>query len=883
MRDEVLRLFREVDDLPAAERRRYFDRHQVPADVQAELESLLQFDSPDIPMAKVIAGAAEAYLQSLEAIPAPGLRCGPYRLERLLGRGGVGEVFLAERADGQVEQKVAIKLLRHGVPLSSLRSRFLQERQILAGLQHPGIARLLDVGETAEGAPYLVLDYIDGVPIDAYSRKLDLGGKLRLFLEVCDAVAYAHRNLIIHRDIKPSNILVNAAGQPKLLDFGIAKILAATTDQTRTRERLLTPDYASPEQVRGAAQTTATDVYSLGAVLYDLLTGQSPHAFPSITPEAVDAAICTGEPTPARRLNPEVPQDLEFILRKALRKEPEERYSSVEALADDIRAFLDWRPVRARRGDAFYRVRKFVRRYRTLVAAACLTIAGLALGLYIANRQRHVAEQRFEQLHLLAGKVFDLDDRIRLLPGATEARHQLVSMSLEYLERLGASARGDPDLAQEIAASYMHVARIQGVPTGMNLGEAEKAEASLEKGDRFIDLVLAARKDSAAALLVSAGIAQDRMIIANTLGRDSESAVQAGKAAERLGRLLRQGNITPAQRDDAARYYSRIALCYVNLHRYEEGRQFARKSMETAASLPSEPVIRATALSLIGSSLRSEGRLEEALQALREARRIAEGPLPSERAVRELNLYGILLRLARTLGQDGGVSLGRTEEAIAVYREAVGLMEEQSAKDPRDQNARDRLALCSRELADLLAEQDPQQSLAIFDLGIRRLREVKDNVGERRREAEALAESSYPLRRMHRFPEARERIDAAFAVLRETKDYPAQQIKPESAAVVVLRAQADYESQAGDRRRAVEIYEQLLAAMMASNPDPLGDLMDASKVSMMYYYMAGVYRRAGDTAKASETDQRRMELWRQWDSKLPHNSFVQRQVALRSE
>jgi tetratricopeptide (TPR) repeat protein len=417
----------------------------------------------------------------------------------------------------------------------------------------------------------------------------------------------------------------------------------------------------------------------------------------------------------------------------------------------------------------------------------------------------------------------------------------------------------------------------------MNLGEAEKAEESLAKADRFIDLALASRKNSAAALVVSAGIAQDRMIIANTLGRDSEAAVEAAQAAERLGRLLRLGNLTTDQRDDAATYYARIALCYVNLHRYEEGRKYAGKAMETATSLTSEPVIRSQSLSLIGSSLRSEGRLEEALEALREARRIAEGPLPSEPGIRELNLYGILLRLARTLGQDGGVSLGRTDEAIAVYHKAVELMEEQSSKDPRDQNARDRLALCSRELADLLEEKDPQQSLAIFDLGIRRLREVKDNLGARRREADALAESSYPLRRLHRFAEARERIDAAFAVLRETKDYPAQQIKPESAAVIVLRAQADYESQSGDRHRAVGIYEQLLAAMMASKPDPLGDLMDANKISMMYYYMAGVYRRAGDTAKASEMDQRRMELWRQWDAKLPNNSFVQRQLAMRSD
>jgi tetratricopeptide (TPR) repeat protein/tRNA A-37 threonylcarbamoyl transferase component Bud32 len=882
MQDEVPLLFREVADLAPPERRQYFERHRVPAELRAEVESLLSFDSPDAPLADLIAGEAEAVLES-RASPSEGLRCGPYRLTRLLGRGGTGEVFLAERIDGQIDQRVAIKLIQQSVSRHSFRNRFLQERQILASLQHPGIARLLDAGETEEGRPYLVLEYIDGAPIDEASQQLDLRGKLRLFLQVCGAVSYAHRNLIIHRDIKPSNILVNADGEPKLLDFGIAKILDAVTDQTRTQERVLTPDYASPEQVRGMVQTTATDVYSLGAVLYDLLTGQSPHTFPARTPEALDTAICSADPAPASRLNPELPADLDFILLKALRKEPEHRYSSVEALADDVRAFLEWRPIRARSGNAWYRARKFVRRYRTMVTAAALTIAGLSVGLYAANRQRLIAQERFQQLHLLASKVFDLDARLRLLPGATDARHQLVSMSLEYLERLGASAHGDPDLVQEIGAAYMRVARIQGVPTGLNLGEVDQAEQSLAKAGRFIDLVLESRKNSAAALVLSAGIAQDRMIVASTLGRNADAATHASEAVERLGRLFRSGKVTADQRADAATYYTRIALCYINLHRYEEGREYARKAIEAAASLPSEPVIRSVGLSLIGSALRSQGRLEEALETLREARQIAEGPLPADPVQRALNLYGILLREARTLGQDGGISLGRTEEAIRVYRQAVGLMEEQSSKDPRDQNARDRLALCSRELAGLLEERDPQESLAIFDLGIRRLREVKNNAAARRHEANALAESSYPLRRLHRFPESRQRVEAAFALLRETKDYPAQQIEPESEVVVVLRAQADYESQVGDPHRAVEIYEQLLAAMMASKPDPLGDLMDATKVSMMYYYMAGVYRRAGDTAKAAGMDDRRSELWRQWDNKLQHNGFVQRQLAMRSE
>jgi serine/threonine protein kinase len=468
----------EVADLAPVERERYFEQNRVAPALRAEIESLLEFDSSDEPVIRAIGITAE---QVLEARDRGEGRCGPYRMLRLVGRGGSGEVFLAERADRQIEQRVAIKFLRTGSLRRSILARFLQERQILASLQHPGIARLLDARETAEGRPYLVLDYIDGVPIDMYSQKLDVRGKLLLFLKVCEPVAYAHRNLIIHRDLKPSNILVTADGEPKLLDFGIAKILDAVTDQTRTQDRVLTPDYASPEQVRGVTQSTATDVYSLGAVLYRLLAGKSPHSVPAQTPEAIGVTICQTEPAPASRINPALPRDLDFILFKSLRKEPQDRYSSVEAMADDVRAFLDSQPIRARSGNAWYRTRKFVRRYRATVSAAALTIAALSAGLFIANRQRLIAQERFQQLRLLSAKVFDLDTRIKQLPGSTEARHEIVSMSLDYLERLSASARGDLDLAQEIGAAYLRVARIQGVPTDSNLGDAAGAEVNLAK------------------------------------------------------------------------------------------------------------------------------------------------------------------------------------------------------------------------------------------------------------------------------------------------------------------------------------------------------------------------------------------------------------------
>src|SRR5690348_3806988 len=246
MDERISPLFREVADLPPAERESVFATRKIPPELRSQVESLIASDaSIDRSVTECIGQAAGAALRA-KAGGASGF-CGPYRLIRLLGSGGMGAVYLAERDDGEIQQRVAIKMLRAGADRPSWQERFLRERQILASLNHPGIARLLDAGRTAARQPYIVMEYIDGTPIDVFAARLPLRERLQLFLEVCDAVSYAHRNLVIHRDLKPANILVNADGRPKLMDFGIAKIIDAGLDQTQTRERLMTPEYASPE------------------------------------------------------------------------------------------------------------------------------------------------------------------------------------------------------------------------------------------------------------------------------------------------------------------------------------------------------------------------------------------------------------------------------------------------------------------------------------------------------------------------------------------------------------------------------------------------------------------------------------------------------------
>jgi len=313
---------------------------------------------------------------------------GSYRIVSLIGRGGMGCVYLAERSDGEIEQRVAIKLLRADGHRAAWRERFLRERQLLASLQHSSIVRVIDAGHTDDERPYLVMEHIEGVAIDVFAAKLDVRSRLKLFVRVCEGVAHAHRRLIIHRDLKPSNILVDASGQPKLLDFGIAKLLDDETELTLTADRLLTPKYASPEQLAGGPQTTATDVYSLGVVLYNILTGVTPrdHATNGL-PDNVPVASFH---------NPEVPEDIDFVLKKALRTEPEERYVSVDEFAADIRDALEGRPVAARSGDSWYRARKIVRRSAIPLVASILVAGSLAGGLIGATilqlgQESHVA------------------------------------------------------------------------------------------------------------------------------------------------------------------------------------------------------------------------------------------------------------------------------------------------------------------------------------------------------------------------------------------------------------------------------------------------------------------------------------------------------------
>jgi tetratricopeptide (TPR) repeat protein len=402
----VNELFHAALDLPA-EGRRAFLASACAGDsrLREQVERLVQaHEVPDPSLDHPLANRSLELLYAEES-GAAGMTVGRYRLVRELGRGGMGAVYLAERADDEFKQQVAVKLIKRGMDTDSVLRQFRAERQILAGLEHPNIGRLLDGGTTDDGRPYFVMEFIAGQRIDRYcaDRQLDLAARLGLFERVCSAVSYAHQRLIVHRDIKPSNILVTSDGMPKLLDFGIAKIMDAggTGDSLATvaAMRPMTPEYASPEQVLGLRVDALSDVYSLGALLFELATGRLPYTFAMRTPEeAVHVITTTDPPRPsaaaADRVGRRLRGDLDTIILTALNKDRERRYQSVDQLTEDLRRHRDGRPIRARQDAWFYRTVKFARRNRLAVGAALVVFATLILGIAATIREAVRADRQ---------------------------------------------------------------------------------------------------------------------------------------------------------------------------------------------------------------------------------------------------------------------------------------------------------------------------------------------------------------------------------------------------------------------------------------------------------------------------------------------------------
>lgn len=458
-----------------------------------------------------------------------GTRLGTYEILGEIARGGMGAVYRAARADGQYQQHVALKVVRADLGTEFSTSRLRSERQILASLDHPNIAKILDGGTTKDGLPYFVMELIEGLPITEYCAqyRLSIDDRLNLFRNVCSAVHYAHQHLVIHRDLKPTNLLVTPGGVPKLLDFGIAKILDPNThpqDVTLTGQWIMTPEYASPEQFRGEPITTATDVYSLGLILYELLTGRSVHSTSGRMPHEIARAVLEIEPEKPSSIirrntnlnGPAVGQagnlrdhsrhslhrrlagDLDNIVLKALRKEPRERYNSVDQFAEDIRRHLERLPILARKNTIAYRCRKYMLRHKIGVFAAALIIVSLITGVALTIHQARIArasqlraERRLGQTRELTQSLIgDLANAIGT--GATPARVLMDQKAVGYLEQLVREENTNPKLKSDLARAYLRFGEALGNPGLGNMGDIKHAEENYERAISLFETILPA-------------------------------------------------------------------------------------------------------------------------------------------------------------------------------------------------------------------------------------------------------------------------------------------------------------------------------------------------------------------------------------------------------
>ena len=621
-----------------------------------------------------------------------GRRIGPYCLSELAGEGGMGVVWSAERSDGQFQRRVAVKFLSALFPTGQSIERFLLERDILAQLDHPHIARLLDAGMIEPLHPYLVMEWVEGRRIDEYCRqqRLSIAEILLLYRQVLDAVAYAHQRLVVHRDLKPSNLLVTADGQVKLLDFGIARMVDpghSATDATQPVARALTLEYASPEHLRGEPVTTSTDVYSLGVVLYELLTGERPFRFDGKTLGEVisEAGRGQAEKPSARRRG--LGAELDAIVLKAMSGDAAGRYGSAAEMAADIDNFLAGRPVKARPAAAWYVASKFVRRHWLPVTGAAMAVSLIAASAIVATRQRNRAEHRFDQLRQLADSViFEFQDNISLLPGTLEVRRQMVKRSLEYLDSLAADAQHDPGLLLDLGKGYERLAQVQGQPSIANLGDFPGGLASIRKSRAALEALLRLRPfdfDAACELgnvIFVAGNIQQRV------------------PNEDYGATLREG----------VRYWEKLASRYPERPKALEGlaaAMFYKPDLERALALYEQLAARDPAneryqrdIALVSRNLSSRADERGEYDKLRsfaeravqiDRRRVQQRPLDGKA---RLELSFDLSMLASWYEHTGDL-----EGAIRQFQEVLAIRAELVERDNRDEQAKDRLlyVLCA--------------------------------------------------------------------------------------------------------------------------------------------------------------------------------------------
>lgn len=782
-------------ELPESRRAAYLDEAcKDDPDLRSEVEALLAASNDTADFIETPALAhSDDWLSGLI-----GSRIGPYRVVELLGEGGMGAVYRGVRDDGDFQQQIAIKLVKRGMDTNAILRRFRSERRILAKLDHPNICKLLDGGVTDDGLPYFVMEFLQGTPIHEYceQRNLSIPARLLLFLQVCSAVEYSHRNLVVHRDLKAKNILVTEDGIPKLLDFGIAKLLdrdsTTNPDPTVAADRLFTPDYASPEQIRGDAITTAADVYSLGVLLYEILTDRRPFQLTGL-PQQEMARILSEEDPPKpstianRQVSRELAGDLDTIIQKAMHKDPVRRYGSAEQMASDLRRHLEGRPVQAR-GDTWqYRASKYLQRNRVLVLAASMAFCGVFAGGVAAAWQRGVAiskeqeaRKRFGDIRELANSFLgELDDELERLPGSTTAREMLARKLLIYLDRLAKDQVDDSALQRDLAMAYERLGDVEGGPLVSNLGHSDAALAAYGKALDIFDR-LARQNPGDAQFMKDQTRAYSRMSDLKSLMGDFAGALQF----ETRSRQVREEWLATHPDDRLTRRLLAANLQSIGglldqMGRSEEALPVRRTALEMLEELShSGPVDTNLRLALalahkrLGRTLHRTRRFNDAIPYFERALEIEK-----EEVRKDSMSVTNRVNLSFTWNDMGNthVARGDQEAAMECYREALGLREELVRASPKDVRSASLLANTRTRLGSLLLKQrraEEGMRLLAEALAMREQLSVRDpkNSGARAEVAEShgLIGDAYLQRKDTR--QAREHFARAHRLFTELKE-----------------------------------------------------------------------------------------------------------------
>jgi serine/threonine protein kinase len=738
------------------------------AELRRGVEELLAADTlSDAPIQSALASAA-ADMTAAQAVR----RIGPYEIVRELGRGGMGVVYLGVRDDDEYRKQVAVKVLPSGLESNEAIERFRRERQILAGLEHPNIARLLDGGSTAERLPYLVMEYVDGRPLlaDAAARGLSIRQRIELFLPILDAVAHAHRQLVVHRDLKPGNLLVNGDGEPRLLDFGVAKLLQGNGVENATKTQAFTPDYASPEQVRGEPTTTATDVYALGAVLYELLSGEQAQPVGSDLRSAIQV-VCERNPSPPSTVAPAAVSralrgDLDTIVLKAMHKEPARRYASVAMLAEDLQRHLAGLPVAARPDTLWYRASKLIGRNRLAFAVGVLVLVSLSVALSVSVRAGRRAERRYQEMRMLAGDtLFEIHDQTVKLPGSVAARALIVKRAEEYLEKLSREETSDPHLLMDQAAALLRLGDAQGGGLSPSLGRAKDALASYERAYALLDR-LPPSGDSPRARELRAELDTAIGHVLVGAGRLDEASRRLDRASAVVRSLGRTADPYRAARISISKEYlarfggdnqARFAAAQSTLAAAEALARDAPESAETYYWL---------AIAHVEMS-RGDGSTSDPKRWLREdqaaAREIDQALALAPNDVRFLREKGVInLNLSDKLLE----VLDDRDQARAAIDNAVAVLSRLHEADPNDNRTAYELAFSLAHAGDIDPDSRPAEALALYDRAVAVAFDPGAALYQAVERPFAMVRASRPLLRLGRVDEARARARAGVAALR---------------------------------------------------------------------------------------------------------------------